>query len=66
MTDQASSGTSSNYMDLAADIVSAFVSNNSVPANEFPALIPAFMARSETSRIRPHNRQRRSLLRLFQ
>ena len=39
MTDQASSGTSSNYIDLAADIVSAFVSNNSVPATDLPALI---------------------------
>lgn len=28
-----------NYMDLAADIVSAFVSNNSVPASELPSLI---------------------------
>jgi predicted transcriptional regulator len=30
---------SSNYIELAADIVSAYVSNNSVPANELPALI---------------------------
>ena len=36
MTDQASS---SDYIGLAADIVSAFVSNNSVPATELPALI---------------------------
>src|SRR3954467_13324293 len=28
-----------NYIELAADIVSAFVSNNSVPATELPALI---------------------------
>ena len=28
-----------NYIELAADIVSAFVSNNSVPAAELPALI---------------------------
>ena len=28
-----------NYLELAADIVSAFVSNNSVPAAELPALI---------------------------
>ena len=36
MTDQVSS---QNYIALAADIVSAFVSNNSVPAAELPALI---------------------------
>ena len=29
----------SNYLQLAADIVSAFVSNNSVPATDLPALI---------------------------
>jgi predicted transcriptional regulator len=29
----------SNFIDLAADIVSAYVSNNSVPASELPALI---------------------------
>ena len=28
-----------NYIELAADIVSAFVANNSVPATELPALI---------------------------
>lgn len=28
-----------NYIDLAADIVSAYVSNNSVPASDLPALI---------------------------
>ena len=40
MTDQASSaGTSSNYIELAADIVSAFVSNNSVTTADLPALI---------------------------
>ena len=40
MTDQGSSPDKSpNYIALAADIVSAFVSNNSVPANELPALI---------------------------
>jgi predicted transcriptional regulator len=38
VTDQVSTPTS-NYIDLAADIVSAFVSNNSVPATELPALI---------------------------
>ena len=30
---------SSNYIELAADIVSAYVSNNSVPAGDLPALI---------------------------
>ena len=30
---------SNNYIELAADIVSAYVSNNSVPASELPALI---------------------------
>jgi predicted transcriptional regulator len=29
----------SNYIELAADIVSAYVSNNSVPTTELPALI---------------------------
>src|SRR6476619_4836597 len=29
----------SNYIELAADIVSAYVSNNSVPAAELPSLI---------------------------
>ncbi len=40
MTDQVSSTSSSpNYVELAADIVSAFVSNNSVPAADLPSLI---------------------------
>jgi predicted transcriptional regulator len=30
---------SANYIELAADIVSAYVSNNPVPANELPTLI---------------------------
>ena len=30
---------SNNYIELAADIVSAYVSNNSIPASELPALI---------------------------
>jgi predicted transcriptional regulator len=30
---------SSNYIELAADIVSAYVSNNSVPSSDLPALI---------------------------
>ena len=29
----------SNYIELAADIVSAYVSNNSVPSSDLPALI---------------------------
>ncbi|QFU17110.1 MucR family transcriptional regulator [Microvirga thermotolerans] len=32
-------GAASNYIELAADIVSAYVSNNSVPSTELPALI---------------------------
>jgi predicted transcriptional regulator len=40
MTDQHSTSTaSSNYINLAADIVSAYVSNNSVQAVDVPALI---------------------------
>jgi predicted transcriptional regulator len=40
VTDQLSStNTSADYIGLAADIVSAFVSNNSVPVTELPALI---------------------------
>ena len=31
--------TTLNYIDLAADIVSAYVANNSVPASELPQLI---------------------------
>ena len=30
---------SSNYIELASEIVSAYVSNNSVPAGDLPALI---------------------------
>jgi predicted transcriptional regulator len=30
---------SANYIELAADIVSAYVSNNSVPSSELPSLI---------------------------
>lgn len=33
------SSAASNYIELAADIVSAYVSNNSVPSNELPTLI---------------------------
>ncbi|HZY13913.1 MAG TPA: MucR family transcriptional regulator [Beijerinckiaceae bacterium] len=34
-----SEATSTNYIELAADIVSAYVSNNPVPANELSSLI---------------------------
>ncbi|WP_201860153.1 MucR family transcriptional regulator [Microvirga soli] len=34
-----SNETTANYIELAADIVSAFVTNNSVPASELPSLI---------------------------
>ena len=34
-----SENASSNYIELAADIVSAYVSNNSVPAGDLPGLI---------------------------
>jgi predicted transcriptional regulator len=34
-----SENASSTYIDLAADIVSAYVSNNSVPAGDLPSLI---------------------------
>ena len=36
MTDNTSMG---SYIELTADIVSAYVSNNSVPSNDMPALI---------------------------
>src|ERR1700722_16441958 len=36
---QMSDATSGNYIELAADIVSAYVSNNSVPASDLPSLI---------------------------
>jgi hypothetical protein len=36
---QMSNTTTPSYIDLAADIVSAFVSNNPVPASELPSLI---------------------------
>jgi predicted transcriptional regulator len=40
MTDQLSAqATSANHIELAAEVVSAFVSNNSVPVAELPALI---------------------------
>jgi predicted transcriptional regulator len=40
VTDQASRPSASpNYIELAADIVSAFVSKNAVPVSELPALI---------------------------
>jgi predicted transcriptional regulator len=36
--------TSPNYIELAADIVSAYVSNNSVPAADVPALLQSIYA----------------------
>jgi predicted transcriptional regulator len=36
--------TSANYVELAADVVSAYVSNNSVPLSELPSLIAAVHA----------------------
>jgi predicted transcriptional regulator len=39
VTDQISTTTSSKYIELAADIVSAFVSNNSVATTDLPNLI---------------------------
>ncbi|HWP25968.1 MAG TPA: MucR family transcriptional regulator [Xanthobacteraceae bacterium] len=47
------SGGTSNFIGLTADIVSAYVSNNSVPAAEIPALINqvhAALARVSTGR----------------
>lgn len=40
--------TSSNHMKLAVDIVSAFVSNNSVPTSELPSLIASVHAALRT------------------
>jgi predicted transcriptional regulator len=42
-----------NYLELAADIVSAFVSNNSVPVAELPALIGNVHDALNTLVIRP-------------
>jgi predicted transcriptional regulator len=36
--------TTANYVDLAAGIVSAFVSNNSIPTSDLPALIASVHA----------------------
>jgi predicted transcriptional regulator len=38
------SKTSPNYVELAADIVSAYVSNNSVPATDLPVLLQSVHA----------------------
>jgi predicted transcriptional regulator len=38
------SATSPNFIELSADIVSAYVSNNSVPATELPALLSSIYA----------------------
>ncbi|MGU3536349.1 MucR family transcriptional regulator [Methylobacterium sp. A54F] len=40
----AENGVSPDYIELAADIVSAFVSNNSIPVLELPALIASVHA----------------------
>src|ERR671913_274477 len=39
MSTMSESTTSPNFIELSADIVSAYVSNNSVPASELPALL---------------------------
>jgi predicted transcriptional regulator len=39
MSETSSSTSSNSYIELAADIVSAYVSNNSVPVNDLPSLI---------------------------
>ncbi len=39
MTEQAQMDANTAYVELTADIVSAYVGNNAVPANELPALI---------------------------
>jgi predicted transcriptional regulator len=39
MSIMSESTTSPNFIELSADIVSAYVSNNSVPASELPALL---------------------------
>jgi predicted transcriptional regulator len=38
------STTSPNYIELSADIVSAYVSNNSVPAADLPSLLQSVYA----------------------
>jgi predicted transcriptional regulator len=38
------SATSPNYIELSADIVSAYVSNNSVPATDLPSLLNSVFA----------------------
>jgi predicted transcriptional regulator len=50
VTDQVSTPASpTQYIDLAAEIVSAFVSNNSVPAADLPALIGNVHAALQTA-----------------
>jgi predicted transcriptional regulator len=39
MSETSSSASSDHFIELAADIVSAYVSNNSVPVNDLPSLI---------------------------
>ena len=38
------SATAPNYIELSADIVSAYVSNNSVPAADLPSLLASVYA----------------------
>lgn len=39
MSETSGSASSNSFIELAADIVSAYVSNNSVPVNDLPSLI---------------------------
>ena len=60
-----SENASSTYIDLAADIVSAYVSNNSVPAGDLPSLISQVhlaLARvgNGAAEARPRRRSRQS------
>ncbi len=60
MTDDATATDGVNYVELAADIVSAYVSNNSLPTSDLPSLIGAVHAalRQVTSPLRPRSRRR--------
>ena len=61
MTDQVSvPADTPNYIELAAEIVSAFVSNNSVPVAELPALIGNVHAALRTSAILRRRGRRQS------
>ena len=43
--------TSPNYIELCADIVSAYVSNNSVPAADLPSLLNSVYALTKTAQV---------------